>query len=159
MPRAGLLLLPLLLCFRPETVRSINPAALSVIVDHVNCYGRVNKQYAFAATLPHITCSNPQNVATYLPMAQLADMRETIGLSDALYNPPSGNIVAARPKAVITPSRKYTGAQRVASALRPKQPCGPAHSQDLRPEQLPDLIHLEHLPKRPFLFQFTFQSI
>ncbi|CAM4702881.1 unnamed protein product [Caretta caretta] len=36
MPRAGLLLLTLLLCFGPETVRIINPAALREIVDHVD---------------------------------------------------------------------------------------------------------------------------
>ncbi|CAM5173145.1 unnamed protein product [Eretmochelys imbricata] len=108
MPRAGLLLLPLLLCFGPETAGTIDLAALKNIVDHVNNNGGVNKQYAFAATLPHATCSDPQDVATYLPMTQLADMRKTIGLFGALYNPPSGNIVAARPKEVTTQSRKYT---------------------------------------------------
>ncbi|XP_039373696.1 uncharacterized protein LOC120393186 [Mauremys reevesii] len=108
MPRAGLLLLPLLLCFGPETVGSINPAALKKIVDHVNNNGGVNKQYAFATALPHATCSNPQDVATYLPMAQLADMRRKIGPFGALYNPPNGNIVAARPKTVITPRGNYT---------------------------------------------------
>ncbi|CAM2110271.1 unnamed protein product [Caretta caretta] len=108
MPRAGLLLLPLLLCFGPETAGTIDLAALKKIVDHVNNNGGVNKQYAFAATLPHATCSDPQDVATYLPMTQLADMRKTIGLFGALYNPPSGNIVAARPKEVTTQSRKFT---------------------------------------------------
>ncbi|KAG6922809.1 hypothetical protein G0U57_000970 [Chelydra serpentina] len=108
MPRAGLLLLPLLLCFGPETAGSINPAMLRKIVDHVHNNGGVNKQYAFAATLPHATCNNPQDVATYLPIRQLADMRNKIRPFGALYNPPSGNIVAARPREVITPSGKYT---------------------------------------------------
>ncbi|TFJ97455.1 hypothetical protein DR999_PMT20706 [Platysternon megacephalum] len=108
MPRTGLLLLPLLLCFGPETTGSINPAALKQIVDYVNDNGGVNKQYAFAASLPHDTCNNPQNVSTYLPMTQLKVMRETIRSFGALYNPPRGHIVAARPKEVITPSGKYT---------------------------------------------------
>ncbi|XP_030401000.1 uncharacterized protein LOC115641765 [Gopherus evgoodei] len=108
MPRAGLLLLPLLLCFGAETAGSINQAALKKIVDHVNNNGGVNKQYAFATALPHGTCSNPQDVASYLPMAQLAAMRMKIGPFGALYNPSNGNIVAARPKAVITPRGNYT---------------------------------------------------
>ncbi|CAM5173167.1 unnamed protein product [Eretmochelys imbricata] len=67
----------------------------------------LTKQYAFAATLPHATCSNPQDVASYLPMSQLKVMRETFRPFGALYNPPLGNIEAARPKEVITPNRKY----------------------------------------------------
>ncbi|CAM4671783.1 unnamed protein product [Lepidochelys olivacea] len=107
-PRAGLLLLPLFLCFGPETAGSIDPAALRVIVHHVNCNGGVNSQYAFTATLPHGTSSNPQNVSTGLPTTQLADMRETIRPSGALYHPPSGNIMAARTNEVIMPNGKYT---------------------------------------------------
>ncbi|XP_053865553.1 uncharacterized protein LOC128826329 [Malaclemys terrapin pileata] len=108
MPRAGLLLLPLLLCFGPETAGSIDPAALKKIVDHVHNNGGVNKQYAFAVSLPHDTCRNPQDVATYLPMAQLTDMRKKIDSFGALYNQPNGNIVAARPKEVNKPKGKYT---------------------------------------------------
>ncbi|CAM5123197.1 unnamed protein product [Natator depressus] len=108
MPRAGLLLLPLLLCFRPETTGSIDPDALRVIVDYVNCNGGVISQYAFAATLAHGTSSKPQNVSTCLPTTQLADMRETIRPSGALYHPPSGNIMAARTIEVIIPNGKYT---------------------------------------------------
>nr|XP_025045396.1 uncharacterized protein LOC102461190 [Pelodiscus sinensis]XP_025045397.1 uncharacterized protein LOC102461190 [Pelodiscus sinensis] len=108
MARAGLLLLPLLLCFGPETAGSINPDELRGIVDYVNLNGGVNKQYAFAAALPHGTCSNPQDVSTYLPRDQLADMRQKIRQFGDLYNPPRGNIVAARPKNVVTPKGNYT---------------------------------------------------
>ncbi|XP_053865945.1 uncharacterized protein LOC128826602 isoform X2 [Malaclemys terrapin pileata] len=108
MPRAGLLLLPLLLCFGPETAGSINLTALKKIVDHVNRYGGVKYQYAFAVSLPHATCTDPQDVATYLPMTELNSMRTTINQSNALYNPPSGNIVAARPKEVNTTKGNYT---------------------------------------------------
>nr|XP_025038730.1 uncharacterized protein LOC106731753 [Pelodiscus sinensis] len=108
MARAGLLLLPLLLCFGPETAGSINPDALREIVDHVTRNGGVNKQYAFAATLPHGTCRNPQDVSTYLPRDKLAEMRRSIRQFGDLYNPPDGNIVAARPKNVATLNRNYT---------------------------------------------------
>ncbi|XP_065427435.1 uncharacterized protein LOC101945709 isoform X3 [Chrysemys picta bellii] len=97
MPRAGLLLLPLLLCFGPETAGSIKADALKVIVDHVNRYGGVNNQYAFAVSLPNATCRKPQNIKKYLPRTQLADMRKKIRPFGGLYNSSSGNIVAARP--------------------------------------------------------------
>ncbi|KAH1181149.1 hypothetical protein KIL84_002083 [Mauremys mutica] len=108
MPRAGFLLLPLLLCFGPETTGSIDLAALSVIVNYVNHYGGVNKQYAFAVSLPHATCRNPQNIERYLPRTQLGDMKDVILRFGALYNPDRGNIVAARPRDVMTPRGKYT---------------------------------------------------
>ncbi|CAM4702801.1 unnamed protein product, partial [Caretta caretta] len=108
MLRAGLLLLLLLLCFGTETVGSIDPATLRVIVDYVNHYGGVNSQYAFAVSLPHATCRKPQNIERYLPRTQLGDMKDIIRPFGALYNPPSGNIVAARPREVIIPTGKYT---------------------------------------------------
>ncbi|CAM4617316.1 unnamed protein product, partial [Lepidochelys olivacea] len=108
MPRAGLLLLPLLLCFRTETIGSINPAALRKIVDHVNNYSGINNQYAFAVSLPRATCRKPKNIDRYLNRTQLGEMKDIIRPFGALYNPPRGNIVAARPKEVTTQSRKFT---------------------------------------------------
>ncbi|CAM2110258.1 unnamed protein product [Caretta caretta] len=68
MPRAGLLLLTLLLCFGPETVRIINPAALREIVDHV------------------------------LPGNKLWDMQAAINEEGGLHDTDEGHIVAARMK-------------------------------------------------------------
>ncbi|CAM5123200.1 unnamed protein product, partial [Natator depressus] len=108
MPRAGLLLLPLLLCFGTETIGSINPAVLRKIVDHVNNYGGVNSQYAFAVSLPRATCRKPKNIDKYLNRTQLGEMKDIILPFGALYNPPRGNIVAARPKDVNITTGKYT---------------------------------------------------
>ncbi|XP_043390387.1 uncharacterized protein LOC122463616 [Chelonia mydas] len=108
MPRAGLLLLPLLLCFGTETIGSIKPAVLRKIVDHVNNYGGVNSQYAFAVSLPRATCRKPKNIDKYLNRTQLGEMKDIILPFGALYNPPRGNIVAARPKDVNITTGKYT---------------------------------------------------
>ncbi|XP_074873955.1 uncharacterized protein LOC142025235 [Carettochelys insculpta] len=111
--RAGLLLLPLLLCFGPETTGSIDLDTLRVIVGYVNRYGGVDRQYAFATALPHDICSSSgtaKNIDQYVPRTQLSDMKGVLSQFGALYNPsrPPWNIVAARPKEVLTQRGKFT---------------------------------------------------
>ncbi|XP_044844237.1 uncharacterized protein LOC123349967 [Mauremys mutica] len=90
------------------SVSQNKPNTYDEVVALVESNGGVNSQYAFTTALPHGTCSNPQDVATYLHKHQLKAMREMIRPFGALYNPPSGNIVATRPKEVIKPRGKYT---------------------------------------------------
>ncbi|XP_043357131.1 uncharacterized protein LOC119847443 isoform X2 [Dermochelys coriacea] len=97
MPRAGLLLLPLLLCFRPETVESTKPAALREIVDHVDKDG-LAVEYAFAVSLEKATCENPSGLEQVLPRKKLRDLQVAINQEGGLQDPDKGNIVAARMK-------------------------------------------------------------
>ncbi|CAM5123203.1 unnamed protein product, partial [Natator depressus] len=71
-------------------------------------YGGVNSQYAFAVSLPRATCRKPKNIDRYLNRTQLGEMKDIILPFGALYNPPRGNIVAARPKDVNITTGKYT---------------------------------------------------
>ncbi|XP_030400588.1 uncharacterized protein LOC115641522 [Gopherus evgoodei] len=97
MPRAGLLLLPFLLCFGPETVGSINPAALREIGNHVNKDG-LAVEYAFAVSLQKASCENPSGLEQVLPRNKLQDMQAAINPEGVLYDPDEGPIVAARMK-------------------------------------------------------------
>ncbi|CAM4671919.1 unnamed protein product [Lepidochelys olivacea] len=97
MPRAGLLLLPLLLCFGTETVESTKPTALREIVDHVDKDG-LAVEYAFAVSLEKATCENPSGLEQVLPRNKLQDMQEAIKQEGGLQDPDKGNIVAARMK-------------------------------------------------------------
>nr|XP_023968110.1 uncharacterized protein LOC112060694 [Chrysemys picta bellii] len=97
MPRAGLLLLPLLLCFGPETAGSINPAALREIGDHVNKDG-LAVEYAFAISLEKASCENPSGLEQMLRRNKLQDMQAAINAEGSLYDPDEGPIVAARMK-------------------------------------------------------------
>nr|XP_023969588.1 uncharacterized protein LOC112061142 [Chrysemys picta bellii] len=98
MPRAGLLLLPLLLCFGPETARSINPDALRDIVDHVDKF-RPDKdgQYAAAVSLPLEACNslNKEQLKEYLNETELKKMKDKLN-SKELFE--GQNVTAARPK-------------------------------------------------------------
>ncbi|XP_039374515.1 uncharacterized protein LOC120394320 [Mauremys reevesii] len=105
MPRAGLLLLlPLLLCFGPETAGSINRAALQKIVDHVDKYLRLGElQYAFVVSLPRELCDDPSKqfnnmLEEKLPNKTLDAMKQALRKNGGLYNPKNGNIIAARPR-------------------------------------------------------------
>ncbi|XP_039366891.1 uncharacterized protein LOC120388865 [Mauremys reevesii] len=95
MPRAGLLLLPLLLCFGPETVGSINPSALRETVDHVDKDG-LAVEYAFAVSLQKASCENPSGLEQVLRRNKLRDMQAAINPEGVLYDPDEGPIVAAR---------------------------------------------------------------
>ncbi|CAM5173161.1 unnamed protein product [Eretmochelys imbricata] len=98
MPRAGLLLLPLLLCFGPETTRSINPAALRVIVDYVNQNLTLNgSQYTFVVSLPHEKCNKPINLQEQLPERVLNATNQALTKPGGQYTPNNESIVAARP--------------------------------------------------------------
>ncbi|XP_043357617.1 uncharacterized protein LOC122457322 [Dermochelys coriacea] len=97
MTRAGLLLLPLLLCFGPETVESINPVTLGEIVDHVDKDG-LAVEYAFAVSLEKATCENPSGLEQVLPRNKLWDMQAAINQEDNLDDPDEGHIVAPRMK-------------------------------------------------------------
>ncbi|XP_023968108.2 uncharacterized protein LOC112060693 [Chrysemys picta bellii] len=94
LPRAGLLLLPLLLCFGPETTRSINPAALRDIVDHADKDG-LAVEYAFAVSLEKASCENPSGLEQMLPRNKLWEMQAAINAEGSLYDPDEGPIVAA----------------------------------------------------------------
>ncbi|CAM5130770.1 unnamed protein product [Natator depressus] len=94
MPRAGFLLLPLLLCFGTETVESTKPAALREIVDHVDKDG-LAVEYAFAVSLEKATCENPSGLEQVLPRNKLQDMQAAIKQEGGLQDPDKGNIVAA----------------------------------------------------------------
>ncbi|KAM9113606.1 uncharacterized protein ACDP82_020251 [Pangshura tecta] len=104
MPRAGLLLLPLLLCFGPETAGSIDPAALQKIVDRVNKHLTLGeRQYAFVVSLPRELCDEPSKLPNktlekLLPNKILDAMKQELRKDGGLYNPKNGNIVAARPR-------------------------------------------------------------
>ncbi|XP_039373681.1 uncharacterized protein LOC120393175 [Mauremys reevesii] len=98
MPRAGLLLLSLLLCFGPETVRSINPDALKVIVNYVDRFRPDNNgQYAAAVSLPQAACNlfKEKQLMTYLSEAELKKMKAKLN-SKELFE--GQKITAARPK-------------------------------------------------------------
>ncbi|XP_044845118.1 uncharacterized protein LOC123350550 [Mauremys mutica] len=95
MLRAGLLLLPLLFCFRPETVGSINPAVLRETVDHVDKDG-LAVEYAFAVSLQKASCENPAGLEQVLRRNKLRDMLAAINPEGVLYDPDEGPIVAAR---------------------------------------------------------------
>ncbi|XP_074927360.1 uncharacterized protein LOC142047558 [Chelonoidis abingdonii] len=97
MPRAGLLLLPFLLCFGPETIGSINPAALREIGDHMNKDG-LAVEYAFAVSLEKASCENPSGLEQVLRRNKLRDMQAAINREGVLYDPDEGPIVAARMK-------------------------------------------------------------
>ncbi|CAM5123256.1 unnamed protein product [Natator depressus] len=97
MPRAGLLLLPLLLCFGPETVGSINPVMLGEIVDHVDKDG-LAVEYAFAISLEKATCENPSGLEQVLPRNKLQDMQAAIKQEGGLHDPDEGHIVAPQMK-------------------------------------------------------------
>ncbi|TFJ97460.1 antigen-presenting glycoprotein CD1d-like [Platysternon megacephalum] len=99
MPRAGLLLLLLLLCFGPETTGSIDPAALSVIVDYVNQPLTLGEaQYTFVVSLPHEKCNQPTNLEEQLPEEALNDMNQALARQGTPYIPDDWPIVAARPR-------------------------------------------------------------
>ncbi|XP_034645245.1 uncharacterized protein LOC117887112 [Trachemys scripta elegans] len=97
MPRAGLLLLPLLLCFGPETTGSIDPATRREIGDHVNKDG-LAVEYAFAVSLEKASCENPSGLEQVQPRNKLWEMQAAINPEDSLYDPDEGPIVAARMK-------------------------------------------------------------
>ncbi|XP_065427253.1 uncharacterized protein LOC135976271 [Chrysemys picta bellii] len=99
MPRAGLLLLPLLLCFGPETARSIDQVALKAIVDHVHQYRPVTApaptdQYAVAISLPQSMCNgiSPSELNEHLPVSELQAMKSKLE-TDLLYE--GDHVVAA----------------------------------------------------------------
>ncbi|KAG6922987.1 hypothetical protein G0U57_000303 [Chelydra serpentina] len=94
MPRAGLLLLPLLLCFGPETIGSIKPVTLKKIVDYVNQYG-VNKQYSFAVSLGKDYCKDGSGLRQMLPTDDLQAMQKAINRAGGLYDKANKHIVAA----------------------------------------------------------------
>ncbi|CAM4617334.1 unnamed protein product, partial [Lepidochelys kempii] len=99
MPTAGLLLLPLLLCFGPETSTSINPAALRVIVDYVNQPLTLDgSQYAFVVSLPRETCNQPTNLQEQLPETALNAMNQALAKPIGQYTLNDWPIVAARPR-------------------------------------------------------------
>ncbi|KAG6922903.1 hypothetical protein G0U57_000600, partial [Chelydra serpentina] len=95
MPRAGLLLLPLLLCFGPETAGSTNPAALREIVDHVDRDG-LDVEYAFAISLEKASCENTSGLEQVLPRNKLLKMQAAINPEDSLDDPDEGHVAAAR---------------------------------------------------------------
>ncbi|XP_053865896.1 uncharacterized protein LOC128826571 [Malaclemys terrapin pileata] len=99
MPRAGLLLLPLLLCFGPETAGSINSDALKAIVDHIHQYHPSPPiiQYAVAISLPQSMCNSnsPSELNEHLPVAELQAMKSKLE-TDILYE--GDHIVAAKPE-------------------------------------------------------------
>ncbi|XP_050783582.1 uncharacterized protein LOC127036589 [Gopherus flavomarginatus] len=98
MPRVGILLLSLLLCFGPETTRSINPDALKVIVNYVDSFRPdSNNQYAAAVSLPQAACNllEEQQLREYLSEEELKEMKAKLN-SKELFE--GQNIVAARPK-------------------------------------------------------------
>ncbi|XP_065427238.1 uncharacterized protein LOC135976267 [Chrysemys picta bellii] len=94
MTRAGLLLLPLLLCFVPETTGNIDEKRLRDIVDHVDRYG-VAEQYAFAVSLNRTYCQNTAGLKRELPAHKLQQMRNALNQMGGLYDPADGHIVAA----------------------------------------------------------------
>ncbi|TFJ97450.1 hypothetical protein DR999_PMT20700 [Platysternon megacephalum] len=97
MPRAGLLLLPLLLCFGPETVGSIDPATLKAIVDHVSPHHLLPiVQYAASISLPQSVCKgpSPSELQKHLPMVKLQAMKSKLE-TDLLYK--GNHVVAAKP--------------------------------------------------------------
>ncbi|XP_044845280.1 uncharacterized protein LOC123350670 [Mauremys mutica] len=95
MVRAGLLLLPLLLCFGLRDCQTaINLTALRDIVDHVDKYG-FTTEYAFAVSLNKSYCQNATDIKAVLPLDELRAMQAAINEGDRLYNPSQGNIVAA----------------------------------------------------------------
>ncbi|XP_053865946.1 uncharacterized protein LOC128826605 [Malaclemys terrapin pileata] len=103
MPRAGLLLLPFLLCFGPETAGSIDPAALKVIVDYVNQPITLREfQYAFVVSLRREKCDQPTNLQEQLPKEALNDMNKALTKQGSQYIPNNWPIVAARPKSQRT---------------------------------------------------------
>ncbi|CAM4617424.1 unnamed protein product [Lepidochelys olivacea] len=100
-PRTGLLLLSLLLCFRPETAGSINPDVLKAIVDYVHEYHPVTApiptiQYAVAISLPWSVCegTSPHDLQKHLPVTELQAMKSKLE-EDFLYE--GDHIVAAKP--------------------------------------------------------------
>ncbi|CAM4702929.1 unnamed protein product [Caretta caretta] len=97
MLRAGLLLLPLLLCFGPETVGSSNPITLGEIVDHVDKDG-LAVEYAFAVSLEKASCENTSSLEQVLLRNKLWDMQAAINQVGGLQNPDEGHIVAPRMK-------------------------------------------------------------
>ncbi|KAM9113621.1 uncharacterized protein ACDP82_020262 isoform 4-T4 [Pangshura tecta] len=99
MPRAGLLLLPLLLCFGPETAGSISTQVLRHIVDHVDKHG-FETEYAFAVSLKKLYCQNAADIEAVLPIDELRAMQAAISGGDRLYDPGQGNIVAAAVRAM-----------------------------------------------------------
>ncbi|XP_065427643.1 uncharacterized protein LOC135976355 isoform X2 [Chrysemys picta bellii] len=107
MPRAGLLLLPLLLCFRPETVGSINTATLKQIVDHVNEYG-VKAQYSFAVSLGQAYCQDGSPRKGLPSKKDLENMKKALNQEDGLYDPDDGRIVAARVKYLNAVAREHS---------------------------------------------------
>nr|XP_032648875.1 uncharacterized protein LOC116832306 [Chelonoidis abingdonii] len=99
MPRAGLLLLPLLFCFGPETAGSIDPATLKVIVDYVNQPLTLGEsQYAFIVSLPREKCNQPNNLQEQLPEAVLSAMNQALSRQGVPYAPDDSPIIAARPR-------------------------------------------------------------
>ncbi|XP_039374592.1 uncharacterized protein LOC120394428 [Mauremys reevesii] len=98
MPKARLLLLPLLLCFGPETTGSINPDALKTIVDYVHQYRPPPPivQYAVAISLPQSVCqgTNLKKLQKHLPVTELQMMQSTLK-TDHLYE--GNHTVAAKP--------------------------------------------------------------
>ncbi|CAM5130712.1 unnamed protein product [Natator depressus] len=99
MPRSGLLLLPLLLCFWPETARSIDPATLREIVDYVNWPLTLGKcQYAFVVSLPRETCNQPTSLQEQPPQEVLTAMNQALARQGRPYTPNDGPIVAAWPR-------------------------------------------------------------
>ncbi|XP_043357161.1 uncharacterized protein LOC122457243 [Dermochelys coriacea] len=97
MPWAGLLLLPLLLYFWPETAGSIDPATLRVIMDCMNWPLTLGKcQYAFVVSLPHETCNQPTNLQEQLPEEALNAMNGALARQRRPYTRNDGPIVVAR---------------------------------------------------------------
>ncbi|CAM4691576.1 unnamed protein product [Caretta caretta] len=101
MPRAGLLLLSLLLCFGTETARSIDSATFKAIMDHVHqCIAPspspTTVQYAVAISLLQSVCkgTSPSELQKHLPMARLQAMKSKLEM-DLLYE--GNHIVATKP--------------------------------------------------------------
>ncbi|XP_074873946.1 uncharacterized protein LOC142025230 isoform X2 [Carettochelys insculpta] len=103
MPRAGLLLLPLLLCFGPETAGSIDPAALKAIVDHIHQYQpQYVVNYAVAMSLPWSMCkeASSSELQRHLPVTELKDMKSQLE-KGTLFE--GDHIVAAKPDKSASP--------------------------------------------------------
>ncbi|KAH1180622.1 hypothetical protein KIL84_001556 [Mauremys mutica] len=124
MPRAGLLLLPLLLCFGPETAGSIDTAVLKDIVDHVHP-SWVTAQYSFAVSLNTTYCQNTTGLEQELPVRQLRSMRNAIRQNSqegGLYDPADGNIVAASVNYLNEKAREHTEWRLLHSDQNQKSP-------------------------------------
>ncbi|CAM4688830.1 unnamed protein product [Lepidochelys olivacea] len=122
MPRAGLLLLPLLLCFGPETVESTKPMALREIVDHVDKDG-LAVEYAFAVSLEKATCENPSGLEQVLLRNKLRDMQAAINQEGGLHDPDEGHIVTAQMKRRLLQGNQNSPMQKLLARIYNERSC------------------------------------